>query len=147
MLPILFGKKNPPKEYVPPVLENLTPVQKRHYERFKGVLKGFYLGKDIENPSNDVLYIGISDGYLGSISVGEVTPDGIVCLNYHKPQPIDSNGFREILSGTLSLKETLEKERIPYKENISRDEYAQQTRELSEVAISSLEAKIKSSVN
>ena len=147
MLSKLFGKKNPSKEYVPPVLENLTPVQQRHYERFKGVLKDFCLGKDIENPSNDVLYIGISDGYLGSIPVGEVTPDGTVYLKYPKPQPIDSSGFREVLSGTLRLRETLEKERISYKENISRDKYAQQVREVSNVAISSLEARIKSSAN
>ena len=144
MLSKLFVKKNPPKEYVLPVLENLTTTQQKHYERFKGILKDFCLSKDIENPSNDVLYIGISDGYLGSIPIGEIIPDGTIHLKYPNPQSIDSNSFREILSGTLRLRETLEQENIPYKENITREEYAQQVRELCKVKNSVLEARIKS---
>lgn len=151
MLSKLFRCKTPPEEYVPEVLKNLTVAQQKHYEKFRELLKEFYLGKDFQNPTNGVLYIGISDGLFGSISVGEIASDGSFHLSYPKPQSLYYNGFREVLSGVLRLKETLENGGIPYKENMIREEYTQQVRGLSEAnlydLISDLEAKIRSSAH
>ena len=102
MLASLFRKKKLNKNvYIPPCLENLSVIQDTHYKKFRDDLNKFYLGKGIENPNNDILYIGIDDGYLGSISVGEITPNGVIHLKFPEPGSIDSDGFRYILDGTL----------------------------------------------
>jgi len=139
----LKGKNLVEKEHIPPSLKIFSDTQQRHYDQFKGSLEGlFYLGKDCKNPSDDTLYIGISDGFLGYIHIGKVTPNGEVHLMLPDIESLPKEGSKIILNRTLRLKETLKNNGIRFETDPNKDKYVQKIKKHLESKISDLVEKI-----
>ena len=127
---MLSGKKLDEEEIAPEGLQNLTVTQQKNYGRFREPLSAFHLyGRNRQTPREDIMYIGIHDGYLDTIDVGKIMPDGSISLIFPDVKNLSESGFKEILGETLRLKKTLDELKIPYSANRDMDEYKQEVKE------------------
>ncbi len=142
---LLKRKESKENEFVPWALQNLSDVQQKNYERFRGDLGEFYLGKSEKAPNE--LYIGISDGYLGHMDIGKITVDGEVHLIFPDIDSLSKGSlseeiFMEILDGTLNLKKALENKGINYNKSVNKDKYSEKIRDYFNSKTSGLVSRI-----
>jgi len=143
MVNLFKRKKIYEEKYVPESQKNLSSIQQKNYEQFKEPLKKFCLGKSWKTPLDNIVYIGISDGYLGSIDIGKIMPNKdihLLCPDIGSLLP--EGRLLELLGGALRLKETLDEQKIPYKLDINRGKYIKKVRTHPNSKTSSLATKV-----